>query len=396
MRTSVHHTMDDRGAIRLCAESLKGQKDMGHPRIACVAALVCICAAAFAQQVPAPTAEQENPVLSHRPPGTPPSPLIREGKIHLDVVVTDSAGNPVTGLQPWDLKLFDNNQSRKIQSFSAFSHAGVKPDPPVEIILLIDTANLPFQQVAFVLGEIDKFLRQNGGKLRQPLSLVLLTETGIKVQPRPSRDGNAIAKVLKGISGHISFINPAMGGEGYLERFQVSVKQLTSIAVNETSKPGRKLLIWVGPGWPLLNRPSDAFSDREQRRQFNSIVELSTRLREARIVLYSVAPMDTTADSGRFTTLYQKFLPAVTTPREANAGNLALKVLVTQTGGQILGPNNNLAGQIDQCIDDADSFYRISFDPPPTQHADEYHSLKVQVGRPGVTVRTNVGYYDQP
>ena len=29
MRTSVHHTMDDRGAIRLCAESLKGQKDMG-------------------------------------------------------------------------------------------------------------------------------------------------------------------------------------------------------------------------------------------------------------------------------------------------------------------------------------------------------------------------------
>jgi len=166
--------------------------------------------------------------------------------------------------------------------------------------------------------------------------------------------------------------------------------------VNETSKPGRKLLIWVGPGWPLLNRPSDAFSDREQRRQFNSIVELSTRLREARIVLYSVAPMDTTADSGRFTTLYQKFLPAVTTPREANAGNLALKVLVTQTGGQILGPNNNLAGQIDQCIDDADSFYRISFDPPPAQHADEYHSLKMQVGRPGVTVRTNVGYYDQP
>ena len=256
-------------------------------------------------------------MLTHRPPETQRSSLIREGKIHLDVVVTDSVGNPVTGLQPWDLKLLDNNQPRKILSFSAFSRVGVKPDPPVEIILLIDTANLPFQQVAFVLGEIDKFLRQNGGNLRQPLSLILLTETGIKVQPRPSLDGNAIAKVLKGISGHISFINPAMGGEGYLERFQVSVKQLTAIAVNETRKPGRKLLIWVGPGWPLLNRPSDAFSDREQRRQFNSIVELSTRLREARIVLYSVAPVDTTADAGRFTTLYQKFLPGVASPREA-------------------------------------------------------------------------------
>ncbi len=383
-------------AIKLRLERLKGQKQMGHPRITCVAALIWICAAAFAQQVPAPKTEPENPVLTHRPPEAPQRSLIREGTIHLDIMVTDSAGNRVTGLQPWDLKLLDNNQPRKILSFSAFSRAGVKPDPPVEIILLIDMANLPFQQVAFVLGEIDRFLRQNGGNLRQPLSLIVLTETGIKVQPRPSLDGNAIAKVLKGISGHISFINPAMGGEGYLERFQVSVKQLTEIAGNETTKPGRKLLIWVGPGWPLLNRPSDSFSDREQHRQFNSIVELSTRLREARIVLYSVAPVDTTADAGRFTTLYQKFLPGVTSPREANAGNLALKVLVTQTGGQILGPGNNLVSQIDQCIDDADSFYRISFDPPTAQHADEYHNLKVQVDRTGLTVRTNVGYYDQP
>ena len=69
MRTSVHHTMDDRGAIRLCAESLKGQKDMGHPRIACVAALIWICATALGQQVPPPEAEPENPVLSQRPPG---------------------------------------------------------------------------------------------------------------------------------------------------------------------------------------------------------------------------------------------------------------------------------------------------------------------------------------
>jgi len=29
-------------------------------------------------------------------------------------------------------------------------------------------------------------------------------------------------------------------------------------------------------------------------------------------------------------------------------------------------------------------------------HADEYHNLKVQADRPGLTVRTNVGYYDQP
>ncbi len=369
---------------------------MGQLRSAGIAFLICVCVTGSAQQpLAAPTAP-EDPVLTHRPPPKPKSLIIRDGKIHLDLIVADSAGNAVTGLQPWDFKLLDDNQPRKILSFSAFDSAAVKPDPPVEILLLIDTANLPFPQVAFVRREIDEFLRQNGGKLRQPLSLILLTETGIKVQPRPSLDGNAIAKVVSVISGHIRSINPAKGGEGYLERFQVSVKQLSAIAENEAKKPGRKLLIWVGPGWPLLNRPSDAFSDREQRRQFNSIVELSTRLREARIAIYSVAPVDTTADAGRFTILYQKFLKGVSSPREANAGNLALKVLVTQTGGRILGPDNDLVAQINQCIEDANSFYRISFDPPAAQYEDEYHDLRVQVGRPGLTVRTNTGYYNQP
>ena len=312
------------------------------------------------------------------------------------MVVTDGAGRPVTGLQPWDFKLLDNNQPRKILSFSAFDSAAVKPDPPVEIILVIDTANLPFQQVAFVRGEIDGFLHQYGGKLRQPLSLILLTETNIKVQPRPSLDGNAIAKVASGINAHISTINPAMGGEGYLERFQVSVKQLSVIAENEAKKPGRKLLIWVGPGWPMLNRRSDSFSEREQRRWFNSIVELSNDLREARIVLYSVAPGDATVEAGRFTILYQKFLKSVQSAQQADPGNLALKVLVTHTGGQIMGPDNDLVSQINHCIEDANSFYRISFDPPVAQHNDEYHDLRVQVGRPGLTVRTNTGYYDEP
>ena len=54
---------------------------MGHPRIACVAALVCICAAAFAQQVPAPEAEPENPVLSQWPSETQRTLLIPGSEI---------------------------------------------------------------------------------------------------------------------------------------------------------------------------------------------------------------------------------------------------------------------------------------------------------------------------
>src|ERR1700722_14850649 len=206
--------------------------------------------AALAQSNPATPSQQgeaEEPTLRHRPPPKPKNGLTPEGKIKLDVVVDDGTGKPVQGLQPWDFKILDDSQPRKVLSFRAFDGVTVMPDPAVEVILVMDTLNLPFQQVAFVRGEIGQFLRQNGGKLKQPLTLVLLTDAGIRFQPRPSTDGNAIASVVDGIKGSVSVINPAMGGEGYMERFQRSAKAMDNIVQNEARKPGRKLLIWVGP-----------------------------------------------------------------------------------------------------------------------------------------------------
>jgi len=42
--------------------------------------------------------------------------------------------------------------------------------------------------------------------------------------------------------------------------------------------PGRKLLIWVGPGWPMLNSNSFSFSDKDQLQYFDTIVELANKL----------------------------------------------------------------------------------------------------------------------
>jgi VWFA-related protein len=140
------------------------------------------------------------------------------------------------------------------------------------------------------------------------------------------------------------------------------------------------------------------YSEREQNRYFQAIVQLSTRLREGRTVVYSVSPANIGA-GGTYasnTIRYMEFLKGVKSAREADSGNLALKVLVTQTGGQIMGPDNDLSGQIDRCIVDADAFYRISFDPARAQHADEYHDLKVAIDKPGLTARTDTGYYNQP
>jgi VWFA-related protein len=318
------------------------------------------------------------------------------GRLRLDVTVTDADGKAVPGLGPQDFKVLDNNAARKILTFRSYDGITVKPEPPVQVILVIDTANLPFQQVAFVRSAVGKFLSENGGRLAQPVSIMVLSDTGLRVQPRPSTDGRALLGVLNELRGSLHTINTAEGSEGDLDRFQLSVREISRIADNEAVRPGRKLLIWVGPGWPLLDSSKYSFSDKDQRRYFDSIVELSTKLREGRVVVDSVAPAASTMGSGLRTTLYQDFLKGVRTAHQADSGNLALKVLAMQSGGLVLGPDNDLAGQIDRCVAEANAFYTLSFDPPKADRANEYHDLKVTVDQPGLTARTNTGYYDQP
>jgi VWFA-related protein len=373
---------------------------MGRSRWLWIVALCFISSIGWAQQSVNPTEpSQKDPILTHRPPPkapVTPGAISPEGRVHLDVVVDDASGKPVPGLGPQDFTLLDEGQPKKILSFRSYDGVNVKASPPVEVILVVDTVNLPFGQIAFTREEITKFLRQNGGHLANPTSIFLLSEAGLRVQPRPSVDGNALVTVVDQIKGSVHGINAAMGADGDLQRFQLSVRQMATIAENEATVPGRKLLIWVGPGWPMVEGDNFLFTDKDRRTYFDIIVELSAKLREARMSVYSVAPSESTTGNEIHTMRYRDYLKGVPSAKKADTGNLALKVLVLQSGGRILGPDNDVAGQINSCIADANSFYRVSFNPSPTEHANEYHDLKVQVSQPGLTTRTNTGYYNQP
>lgn len=189
-----------------------------------------------------------------------------------------------------------------------------------------------------------------------------------------------------------------MGASGALERFQLSVRELESIAANEAAKPGRKLLIWVGPGWPLLTSMHFATPREEDRRRyFRAIIDVANRLLEARMVVNSVTAYDPVGSVSNVpATLYQNYLNAVVDEKQAAAGNLSLRVLATRTGGRILGPGNDLVAQINQCIADANAFYSITFTAPAARVPDEYHGFSIQVARGSASVRSDAGYYAEP
>jgi VWFA-related protein len=341
-----------------------------------------------AQQPAVPAPGQNNPALVQRPART-----LRTNRIQLNVVVTDQKGVPVSGLTQQDFTLLDDKHPRTIVSFHAYDASTQKPAPPVQVILLLDMVNIDFHDVAYARQQLGKFLAENGGHLAQPVSLFLLTNHGVSIQPEPSMDGNAEAGALNEVDSELRTITQSAGVYGAIERFQLSLRSFSSIVQMEAAKPGRKLLVWIGPGWPMLS--GMGFSEpstKEQEQNFNLIVAFSTQLRESQISLYNVQGGEPDA----YSQYYRSFLKGVQSPRQEDNADLDVKVLATQSGGLSLGPANDLAEQIDKCVRDASAFYTIAFDPPPAEKPDEYHDLKIEIDKPHLTARTTTGYYNQP
>ena len=94
--------------------------------------------------------------------------------------------------------------------------------------------------------------------------------------------------------------------------------------------------------------------------------------------------------------MYQNFMKGVESAKQADAGNLSLQVLAEQSGGRAFGPTGDIYGSIVRCVADANAFYELSFDSAAAERVDVYHALAVRLNKPGLTARTNTGYYAQP
>ena len=321
------------------------------------------------------------------------SPQVQAGndKIRLDVVVTAKSGPPVADLQQQDFTVLDNNSPQAITSFAPVTGR----QAPVEVILVIDAINVDAREIGYERIQIDKFLRAEGGRLAYPVAVVVATDTGAKLAENFSSDGNALSTAMDHDQIGLRDIGRSAGFYGASERLQYSLEALNQVITSEAPHPGRKIVLWISPGWPLLSGPNVELDAKQQGQIFAQIVALATQLRQARFTLYSVNPLGA-GESVFRGTYYEEFLKGVSKPSQVNLGNLALPVLALQSGGLELDFNNDLAGLLQECISDVAPYYEISFAAPAAERPDEYHRIEVKIAKPGLTGRTRQGYYAQP
>jgi VWFA-related protein len=306
--------------------------------------------------------------------------------IRLHVVVESKGTVPL--LTAADFSVLDNRKSAQITSFRAMTQ-----DDPVEILLLVDAINVPHSAIAYERQQIDDYLSANGGKLPQPARIAILTETGVKLQPASSRDGALLKANFDELVAPLRIIGQSAALPGAVERFQDSMKVLQAFIEAAARRPGRKLLLWVSPGWPLLSGPALETTLREKNRIFAEVVRLSTSLRRAGITLYQLSPVP---DNVANLNYWRNFERPISKPSEAEEGDLGLQVLAMQTGGLVMNDSNAIADFTRRAVEDTRVYYEISFAAAKAQHPDELHSIEVKMAQPGMSARTTRFYYAQP
>lgn len=369
-----------------------------------------------------------------------PERLFRQfgGLIQLDVVVTDTAGRPVTGLRASDFSVLDNGQPRDILGFLGHGTT-LRPDPPVELIIVLDVGNIRPEAGSNAKKEIIKYLQRDAGHLANPVSVFTISSVGMIDGFGPSIDGTALAADFAhprtpSISCRVS--NPSMrfvsngtatdvpsdemNAAHEIQPNLLSLMCLGHIATMERQKPGRKILIWVGPQFGASSGVDPVnWKGPDPQSAFDTVVWFSTLFREARITLFStwvVAANDSASlsrslsESGSsegslnaaltnrasLTGSSTAAIGPVKSPKEVRPIDLARDVLAFDSGGGVPEPSTDLVKVIENCARSADTFYSISFDPSAATHLDEYHDIKVQMIDAGLIARTDPGYYDQP
>jgi VWFA-related protein len=353
----------------------------------CLAILLALMTLPLRPQQSAPPA-----VLMRR------SPEERDGAsrvarhIILNVVVTDASGKPVSRLQEKDFTLLDNRQPQQIVSFQAVEGRTAKS--PVHVIFMLDILNNSFQNVAYEMRAVEKYLGQSQGQLSFPVSIAVLTEAGMHLG-QPSRDGNALIGQLKKVRMPLATMGSQEGSNA--RRFHQSIQSLTKLVSDQEDVPGRVILIWMGSGWPPLSEGGPyPGTPADKRNFFAAILNLSTGFLDAQMTIDAISPSNLLRDNARPRDHDKFSLQGVKRVDQADPGDLALPVLAYQSGGQVFEADKDLVSDIARCIADLGSYYVLSFDSPHAARDIEYRALQITVDKPGFTARTNASYYTRP
>src|SRR5208282_2292226 len=349
-----------------------------------------------------------------------------------------------------DFRLFDNGQEQKISFFSKDSsevRAGSAPTLPPDTwsnvssrkggtpvnltVILFDQVNTAQVDQANARNQIVRFLKQ-----MRPEDRIALYALGneLRVLHDFTSDPDALLRAVakaQARSGRLVPDNdPGTGppgdtsGDADLDAFLAAADTsfvqyqttdrilrttdaLEAIAAHVASLPGRKNLLWVSSGFPLMigydmDQSMVRATGLDSRMFLEEVDRAGRALNDANVAVYPVDAHRLTSNLTAITTPYvnpsSSRVPstraATITPNRS--GVETMENIAARTGGVAYHDTNDLSAALRSAMNDARLVYTLAYTPSHNEWDSKFRKIKVETRRSGVHLRFRNGYFAIP
>lgn len=357
---------------------------------------------AMCLQAPEPSdQDRSNPAAASQPTFKVATRLVL-----LDVVVTDGKGNPVTNLTKDDFTVVEDNIPQHIRSLELPSQHALPPGEivhstadlvkidtaPVDIVVL-DELNTPFEDSAFAIHSIDKFLKSQPPVLT-PTELLVTNDKSFSVLQDFTQNLSALEEALKRnpVQYPWHLMRNGDSGPGGILRMAQTLNALGEIAQASAGTPGRKNIIWVGKGFPSVDLTG--LDDAPRGQLQDAIKRCSGLLLASRVTLYVVDPTPLSSATYDVETPTDLATLESETLMEPFSDAVRFSTLAPMTGGRVFSGRNDVDREIASGVKQGSLYYTIAYTPGNSSEVPgEYRSVRIAINRPGLMATTRDGYY---
>ncbi|HEY7369994.1 MAG TPA: VWA domain-containing protein [Thermoanaerobaculia bacterium] len=365
----------------------------------------------------------------------------------IDVVVTDSKGNRVTGLTADDFEIRQDGVPQKVTNFYAVSGGKVLLEDgkvvdlespaaiaelPQELktryLFYIDNLNIQPINRNRMFRRLKEFIRETVGPNAE--GMVVTYNRSLKVKKRftsdPNEIINAIDETEKETGGGttlaserrdtIQRINDAQSaaeGEQIARSYaralrndlEFTVDAIKSTITGLAGVDGRKVFVYVSEGLPAI-AGQELYDTVQQkfREGSNSLeqFEFDMNMRYLGIVQAANAQGVTIWALDASGLASDEFISAENRTMDTRPSaffmrqntQAPLNMMAEQTGGMAATNTNDWKGSLDELSKDFSNFYSLGFRSPQAAN-DKPHRVEVSVKKKGMTVRARKGYVEK-
>ncbi|MGA3042863.1 MAG: VWA domain-containing protein [Bryobacteraceae bacterium] len=313
--------------------------------------------------------------------------------IRLNVAALDAHGQPATGLRSADFQLFEDGKRQDVAFFRFTGDQSLEAKPgPGEYsnraaarwratVVLIDMLADRIMSDSVISRDVDDFWKHLESS--EGLYLYILTARGdlYPIHPLPKPDTEVtlaaepwtrnIVPLLQAALVKLAGIRP-VDDRDIKYRYEMSMNALRDLGSRMAVLSGRKNLVWITGGLPLIGYSVSLQSDVDFTNPLRWFCE---ELEQAQIVVSTVA--QSLAGAGAALETYHAE---------------SLDQVTSLTGGREYG-SDSAGGAIRQASVDSRANYEIAYYPPLLKLDGKHHKLKVICGREEVRLQTVQGFY---